>query len=133
MLKPYFPILGTEKQIFLELEKKCPDNRFVKYHLHQLWEPHGDGSDYYDWTMVDYAAKAAVVAGRGISRIIEASERGLPYLSSKLEVNSIPASEMKRFASVSQPAVKKLISEKFGKDGVSMLEAMQKSISDTSM
>ena len=58
MLKPYFPILGTEKQIFLELEKKCPDNRFVKYHLHQQWEPHGDGSDYYDWTMVDYAAKA---------------------------------------------------------------------------
>ena len=58
MLKPYFPILGTEKRVFLELEKKCPDNRFVKYHLHQEWEPHGDGSDYYDWTMVDYAAKA---------------------------------------------------------------------------
>jgi hypothetical protein len=58
MLKPYFPILGTEKQVFLELEKKCPDNRFVRYHLHQEWEAHGDGSDYYDWTMVDYAAKA---------------------------------------------------------------------------
>ena len=36
MLKPYFPVLGTEKQIFLELENKCPDNRFVKYHLHRL-------------------------------------------------------------------------------------------------
>ena len=83
--------------------------------------------------VVDYAAKAAVVAGRGISRIIEASERGLPYLSSKMEVNSIPASEMRKFASVSQPAVKKLISEKFGADGVSMLEAMQQSISDTAM
>jgi tripartite ATP-independent transporter DctP family solute receptor len=83
--------------------------------------------------VVDYAAKTAVVAGRGISRIIEASERGLPYLSSKMEVNSIPASEMKKFASVSQPAVKKLIGEKFGADGVSMLEAMQKSISDTAM
>ncbi len=82
--------------------------------------------------VVDYAAKAAVVAGRGISRIIEASERGLPYLSSKMEVNSIPASEMKKFASVSQPAVKKLISEKFGADGVSMLEAMQNSIADAS-
>jgi len=58
MLKPYFPILGTERQVFLELEKKCPENRFVKYHLHRQWEPHGDGSDYYDWVMVDYAAKA---------------------------------------------------------------------------
>ena len=57
MLKPYFPILGTEKQVFLELEKKCPDNRFVKYHLHRQWEQHGDGSDYYDWAMVDYAAR----------------------------------------------------------------------------
>ena len=58
MLKPYFPVLGTEGQIFLELEKKCPENRFVKYHLHQQWNPKGDGSDYYDWVMEDYAAKA---------------------------------------------------------------------------
>ena len=58
MLKPYFPILGTEKQVFLELEKKCPENRFVKYHLHLQWEPHGDGSGYYDWTMEDYASRA---------------------------------------------------------------------------
>lgn len=58
MLKPYFPILGTEGQVFLNLEKKYPDNRFVKYHLRREWETHGDGSDYYDWAMVDYAAKA---------------------------------------------------------------------------
>ncbi|MHC4143812.1 MAG: hypothetical protein ACYSUD_03435 [Planctomycetota bacterium] len=58
MLKPYFPVLGTERQIFLELEKKCPGNRFVKYHLHQEWEPTGDDGDYYDWVMEDYAAKA---------------------------------------------------------------------------
>lgn len=58
MLVPYFPTIGLEEQVFLELEKKCPDNRFVKYHLHQEWDDYGDGSDYYDWTMVDYAAKA---------------------------------------------------------------------------
>lgn len=90
--------------------------------------------DFYDSLtpdeqyVVNYAAEAAVVAGRGISRIIEASARGLPYLSEKMEVNSIPASEMKKFASVSQPAVQKLISEKFGAEGVDMLEAMQASI-----
>ena len=82
--------------------------------------------------VVDYAAKAAVVAGRGISRIIEASSRGLPHLSKKLEVNSISAAERKKFASVSQPAVKSLISEKFGAEGVDMLEAMQISIDEAS-
>jgi tripartite ATP-independent transporter DctP family solute receptor len=78
--------------------------------------------------VVDYAAKAAVVAGRGISRIIEASSRGLPHLSKKLEVNSLSAEERKKFASVSQPAVRKLISEKFGEEGVAMLSAMEASI-----
>ncbi len=80
--------------------------------------------------VVDYAAKAAVLAGRGISRIIEASDRGLMHLSKKMEVNSIPASEMKKFASVSQPAVTDLIKEKFGAEGVEMLQAMQASISE---
>lgn len=78
--------------------------------------------------VVDYAAKAAVLAGRGISRIIEASDRGLMHLSKKMEVNSISASEMKKFASVSQPAVTSLITEKFGAEGVDMLKAMQASI-----
>ncbi|MHC4994949.1 MAG: hypothetical protein ACYTGQ_07840, partial [Planctomycetota bacterium] len=59
MLKPYFPILGTEGQIFAELEKKAPDNRFIKYHLRREWQNFGDGSDYYDWMMTDYAAQGS--------------------------------------------------------------------------
>ena len=78
--------------------------------------------------MVDYAARAAVVSGRGISRIIEASSRGLPHLAKKMEVNSVSAAELKRFASVSQPAVKNLIEKKFGAKGVDMLKAMEASI-----
>lgn len=94
--------------------------------------------DFYDSLteeekyVVDYAAKAAVVAGRGISRIIEASGRGLPHLSKKMEVNSVSAAELKKFASVSQPAVKKLIEEKFGAEGNNMLEALQASIESAS-
>ena len=74
--------------------------------------------------VVEYAAKAAVTAGRGVSRIIEASERGLPYLAKKMEVNSLPAAELAKFAEASQPAVKSLIADKFGADDVAMLEAM---------
>jgi tripartite ATP-independent transporter DctP family solute receptor len=92
--------------------------------------------DFYDGLtdeeryVVDYAAKTAVDAGRGISRIIEASSRGLPHLSGKMEVNSIPQSERLKFAEVSQPAVRRLITEKFGDEGVAMLEAMEASINE---
>jgi len=79
-------------------------------------------------SVVDYAAKAAVVAGKGISRIIEASSRGLPFLTKKMKVNSISEAERKKFASASQPAVKNLIKDKFGAEGVEMLEAMSASI-----
>lgn len=79
-------------------------------------------------SVVDYAAKAATVAGRGISRIIEASSRGLPHLSKNMKVNSISEVERKKFASASQPAVRNLIKEKFGAEGVDMLEAMSASI-----
>ena len=74
--------------------------------------------------VVDYAAKAAVDAGRGISRLIEASDRGLPHLAKKMEVNSLPAAELKKFADASQPAVRKLIADKFGDEGVALLEVM---------
>ncbi len=78
--------------------------------------------------VVDYAAKTAVIAGRGISRIIEASSQGLPHLAKKMEVNSVSAAELERFASVSQPAVRSLIQQKFGAEGAEMLKAMEASI-----
>ncbi len=57
MLLPYFPARGTYREIFKKLEKKFPDNRFVKYHLHEIWEPRGHGAKYHDWYMVDYSQK----------------------------------------------------------------------------
>jgi len=87
-----------------------------------------DGLTADEKEVVDYAAKAAIVAGRGISRIIEASSRGLPHLGKKMKVNSVSAAELKKFAAASQPAVKKLIGEKFGAEGVDMLAAMEAAI-----
>ncbi len=74
--------------------------------------------------IVDWAAKVAVDAGRGISRIIEASEKGLPKLAQKMEINAVPAGELAKFADAAQPAVKQLIEEKFGPEGVEMLNAL---------
>jgi tripartite ATP-independent transporter DctP family solute receptor len=75
--------------------------------------------------VVDDAAEVAVEAGRGISRIIEASaEKGLPKLGKKMTINALPPAELKKFAAASQPAVRKVIEEQLGAEGVAMLNAM---------
>ncbi len=74
--------------------------------------------------IVDWASEVATEAGRGMSRVIEASANGLPKLAQKMEVNAIPPAEMAKFAAAAQPAVRKLIEDKYGKEGTDMLEAL---------
>ncbi|MCP4629923.1 MAG: DctP family TRAP transporter solute-binding subunit [bacterium] len=73
--------------------------------------------------VVAYAVKSAIVAGRGMGRVIEASDRGLKELSKTMKVNTLTASEKEEFRKVAVPAVKKLIIEKFGAEGQEMLDA----------
>jgi len=74
--------------------------------------------------IIDWASEVATEAGRGVSRVIEASEKGLPALSKKMKVNTVSPAELKKFAAVAQPAVRKLIDEKLGSEGTAMLDAM---------
>lgn len=84
-----------------------------------------DGLTADEKKVVDNAAEVAVEAGRGISRIIEASaEKGLPKLGKKMKINAIPPAELKKFAAVAQPAVRKVIADQLGDEGVGMLNAM---------
>jgi tripartite ATP-independent transporter DctP family solute receptor len=71
--------------------------------------------------VVAYAAKSAIIAGRGMGRVIEASDRGLAALSKNMEVNTLTAEEKEEFRKVAVPAVKKLIIEKFGAEGEALL------------
>ncbi len=73
--------------------------------------------------VVAYAAKSAIVAGRGMGRVIEASDRGLVALSKNMKVNTLTADEKEAFKKASVPAVKKLIVEKFGAEGEELLNA----------
>jgi TRAP-type transport system periplasmic protein len=73
--------------------------------------------------VVSYAVRSAITAGRGISRIIEASERGLPALSKDLEVYSLPASEKARFQQAALPVIKAHIKSTFGAEGEDMMNA----------
>ncbi len=78
--------------------------------------------------IIDWASEVATEAGRGVSRVIEASENGLPALSKKMEVNVVPPAQLKEFAAAAQPAVRKLIDEKLGSEGTAMLDSMLSAI-----
>ncbi len=78
--------------------------------------------------VVVYAAKSAIVAGRGMGRVIEASDRGLTELSKTMKVNSLTAAEKVKFQEVALPEVKKLIIKKFGADGEEMLKAFLEAV-----
>ncbi len=78
--------------------------------------------------IVDWASEVATEAGRGVSRVIEASEKGLPKLGKKMKINVVSPAELKKFAAVAQPAVRKLIEEKLGAEGADMLNTMMAAI-----
>lgn len=80
--------------------------------------------------VVAYASRSAIVAGRGISRIIEASDRGLPALSKDLEVYSLPDSERAKFQAAALPAVTEVIISTFGAEGEDMMNAYLAAIED---
>jgi tripartite ATP-independent transporter DctP family solute receptor len=91
--------------------------------------------DFYDGlsaehkAIVDWASEVATEAGRNMSRVIEASGKGLPKLAEKMEVNAIAPAELEKFAAAAQPAVRKLIEEKYGAEGTAMLDALLADIS----
>jgi tripartite ATP-independent transporter DctP family solute receptor len=89
-----------------------------------------DGLSPEHQNIINWASEVATEAGRSISRVIEASERGLPALAAKMEVNVVSPAEQAKFAAVAQPAVRKLIEEKYGAEGTAMLDALLGSIEE---
>jgi len=82
--------------------------------------------------VVESAAKTAIVVSRGIANAIEASDRGLPFLSKKMEVYTLPESEKDRFRAASLPVVKKYIVDTFGDEGKDMLDSFLSAIKEAS-
>jgi tripartite ATP-independent transporter DctP family solute receptor len=80
-------------------------------------------SDFYssltpeEQVIVDEAARVANLAGRGVNRLIEASDEGLPYLQEEMEVYKPTAEEMQMFKDASIPASMDFIEEEYGEEG----------------
>jgi len=82
--------------------------------------------------VVEAAAKAAIVTSRGIANAIEASDRGLPFLSEKLEVYALPESEKAKFREATLPVIREYLETTFGAEGKDMLEAFLAAVKDAS-
>jgi tripartite ATP-independent transporter DctP family solute receptor len=78
--------------------------------------------------VVAYATKSAIVAGRGVSRAIEASDRGLAGLSKDMKVNALTPDQLAKFREATMPEVKKIIVEKHGAEGEAMMKAFLEAI-----
>lgn len=67
--------------------------------------------------VVDDAARTAILAGRGLSRIIDSTDKGLPALVEKMQVYVPTRDEMKQFRDAAIPAAKEFMSAQYKKEG----------------
>lgn len=85
-------------------------------------------SDFYsslteqEKSVVDEAARVANLAGRGVNRLIEASDEGLPYLMEEMEVYKPTGEEMEKFREAAIPTSMDFIEEEYGKEGAEFAE-----------
>jgi TRAP-type C4-dicarboxylate transport system substrate-binding protein len=121
------PIIAFAK--FDEVQKYLSiTNHVITPYIWTMNKKFYDGLKPEHRAIIDWVSEVASEAGRGVSRVIEASDRGLPKLAKKMEINAVPPAEIKKFAALAQPAVRKLIEEKLGAEGVDMLNAMMQGI-----
>jgi len=72
--------------------------------------------------VVDDASRTAILAGRGLSRIIDASDKGLPTLAARMEVYVPNTAEMKQFRDVTMPAAKAFMTDKYKAEGTQWVD-----------
>jgi len=56
--------------------------------------------------IIDDASRTAILAGRGVSRVIDSSDKGLPVLLEKMNVYVPTSAELKQFRDLSIPAAR---------------------------
>ncbi|RYH12447.1 DctP family TRAP transporter solute-binding subunit [Tropicimonas sp. IMCC6043] len=123
------PIIAFAK--FDEVQKYLSiTNHVITPYIWTMNQEFFDGLTPEQQNLVNWASYVATEAGRGMSRTIEASQNGLPKLAEKMEVNVVPPEEQAKFAEAAQPAVRALIEEQYGAEGIEMLDALLGSIEE---
>jgi TRAP-type transport system periplasmic protein len=78
------------------------------------------------------AVKSAIVAGRGVARAIEASDKGMAALGKEMQVNALTPEQRAKFRDLTMPEVKKIIVEKYGPEGEAMMKAFLEAVDTAS-
>ncbi len=90
-----------------------------------------NGLDDHERQVVNSAAITAIVAGRGLNRIIEASDRGLPTLIAEgMKVNTPTPEAMEKFREMGRESAMSFIKENFGDKGIEVADLYLKSIEE---
>ncbi|MBE9476341.1 MAG: DctP family TRAP transporter solute-binding subunit [Proteobacteria bacterium] len=123
------PVIAFAK--FDEVQKYLSiTNHVITPYIWSMNESFYNGLSDEHRNLVNWASEVATESGRAMSRVIEASDRGLPALAEKMEVNVVSTAEQAKFAAVAQPAVRSLIEEQYGAEGIAMLEALLASVEE---
>ncbi len=87
-----------------------------------------DGLSAQEKMVLNDAVKSGIVAGRGVARAIEASDKGMAALSKEMQVNALTAEQRAKFRDLTMPEVKKIIVEKYGPEGEAMMKAFLEAV-----
>ncbi|MBY5928744.1 DctP family TRAP transporter solute-binding subunit [Halomonas sp. DP8Y7-1] len=127
------PIQQTSFANFDEVQSYLTvSNHLITPYVWLINEDFYNGLSAEQQTVVDWAADVAVDAGRSMSRIIEASDNGLPKLAEGMEVNAITPEARQAFVEMAQPAVRQVIAERYGSEGEALLASMLDAIDSAS-
>ncbi len=81
-------------------------------------------------SVIQEAARIGNLAGRGVNRLIETSDKGVPYLATKMEVYTPTAEELQQFKEVTIPAAMEFIETEFKEEGKILAEKYLKAIKE---
>lgn len=121
------PIINTAK--FFEVQKYITlTNHLYAPYVWVMNDKWYQGLTQTEKEIVLDAAKTAVMAGRGLNRIIESSDKGLLVIAKKMEIYTPSAEELAQFRKLAIAGAQKIIAEKLGEEGKVWTEKFLKAI-----
>jgi TRAP-type transport system periplasmic protein len=104
-------------------------NHLFSPYTFMINKPFYDGLDDSQRATLHAAAENCVTASRGLSRIIESSDRGLAGLMEAMEVTSLTDAQRTAMANATQPAFEKHVTENLDAKAVELLTMFKKEVS----
>jgi tripartite ATP-independent transporter DctP family solute receptor len=121
------PIINTAK--FYEVQKYITlTNHLYAPYVWVLNDKWYQGLTPAEKEIVMDAAQTALTAGRGLNRILESSDKGLPVIAKRMQVYTPTSEEFAQFRNLSIAGAKKIIGEKLGDEGKAWTDKFLKAI-----